>query len=46
MYSVSFVFIFVLNSNHEKRNYHNLLLFKDFRFRGIDANDIFVVYFK
>ena len=27
MYPVSFVFIFVLNSNHEKHNYHKLLLF-------------------
>ena len=27
MYPVSFMFIFVLNSNHEKHNYHKLLLF-------------------
>ena len=46
MYPVNSVFIFVLNSNHEKHNYHKLISFKDFHFKGIDANSIFIVHFK
>ena len=45
-YAVSFLFILVLNSNQEKHNYHKLILFKYFRLRGIDANNIFIVHFK